>query len=55
MEPFQPVSLVLFMIGMLCTLTVLWVAARRTDQAEQERARVNRMRQRLNRLIQDRS
>lgn len=55
MEPSQSVSLVLFMVGLLSTLTVLWVAARRTDQAEQQRARVNRMRFRLNRLIQDRS
>ncbi len=54
MEPSQPISLVLFMVGMLSTLTVLWVAARRTDQAEQQRVRVNRMRLRLNRLIQER-
>jgi len=54
MEPSQPFSLVLFVVGMLSTMTVLWFAARRTDQAEQQRARVNRMRQRLNRLIQDR-
>ena len=54
MEPSQTVSLMLFVVGMLSTLTVLWFSARRTDQAEQQRARVNRMRQRLNRLIQDR-
>ena len=54
MEPSQTVSLMLFVVGMLSTLTVLWFAARRTDQAEQQRARVNRMRQRLNRLIQER-
>ena len=55
MEPSQSVSLLLFMVGLLSTLTVLWVAARRTDQAEQQRARMNRMRLRLHRLIQDRS
>ena len=54
MEASQPVSLMLFMVGMLSTLTVLWFASRKTDQAEQQRARMNRMRLRLNRLIQDR-
>ena len=55
MESSQSVSLLLFMVGLLSTLTVLWVAARRTDQAEQQRTRMNRMRLRLHRLIQDRS
>ena len=55
METLDPLLLSLFALGLAFTLTVFVVAFRQVDRAEKERTKLNRMRGRLNRLLQLRS
>jgi|TARA_B100001121_G_C18551992_1_gene555965 hypothetical protein len=55
MEALDPLLLCLFALGVASTMTVFVVAFRQIDRTEKERAQVNRMRGRLNRLLQQRS
>ena len=55
METLDPVLLSMFALGFAFTMTVFFVAFRQVDRSEKERAQLNRMRGRLNRLLQHRS
>ena len=55
METSDPLLLSMFAIGVASTMTVFVVSFRQVDRSEKERAKVNRMRVRLNRLLQQRS
>ena len=54
MEALDPLSLSLFTLGVAATATVFVVSFRQVDRSEKERAQLNRMRGRLNRLLQQR-
>ena len=54
METFDPLLLSLFGVGVVATTTVFVVSFRQIDRSEKQRAQVNRMRGRLNRLLQQR-
>jgi type II secretory pathway component PulJ len=45
----------LFGVGLAATATVFWQAFRQIDRSEKQRAQVNRMRNRLNLLLKQRS
>ena len=47
--------LALFGVGLAATATVFWQAFRQIDRSEKQRAQVNRMRNRLNLLLKQRS
>ena len=55
MESLDPLLLSLFALGVASTTTVFVVSFRQIDRSEKARAQVNRMRGRLNRLLQQRS
>ena len=55
METLDPLLLSLFALGVASTATVFVVSFRQVDRCEKERSQVNRMRGRLNRLLQQRS
>lgn len=55
METLDPVLLSIFAFGVVSTTTVLVVSFRRVDSSEKQRAKFNRMRGRLHRLLQNRS
>ena len=55
METLDPLLLSMVTLGFAFTLTVFVVAFRQVDRSEKERAQLNRMRGRLNRLLQHRS
>ena len=55
MESLDPLLLSLFAFGVASTTTVFVVSYRQIDRSEKARAQVNRMRGRLNRLLQQRS
>lgn len=55
MESFDPLFLGMFVVGVAATTTVFVVSFRQIDRSEKQRAQVNRMRYRLNRLLQQRS
>jgi len=52
METLDCLSLSLFALGVASTATVFVVSFRQVDRSEKERSQVNRMRGRLNRLLQ---
>ena len=54
METLDPLLLSLFALGVASTATVFVVSFRQIDRNEKERAQLNRMRGRLNRLLQQR-
>jgi CHASE3 domain sensor protein len=54
METLDPLLLCLFVLGVASTITVFVVAFQQIDRTEKQRAQVNRMRGRLNRLLQQR-
>ncbi len=54
METLDPLLLSMFAVGVAFTTTVFVVSFRQIDRNEKERAKVNRMRGRLNRLLQQR-
>ncbi|WP_186492259.1 hypothetical protein [Synechococcus sp. BIOS-U3-1] len=55
MEPIDPLLLSLFAVGLAANITVLVVSFRQIDRNEKQRLQINRMRGRLNRLLQQRS
>ena len=55
METLDPLLMSLFALGVASTATVFVVSFRQVDRSEKERAQLNRMRGRLNRLLQQRS
>ena len=55
METLDPLLLSMVTLGFAFTLTVFFVAFRQVDRSEKERAQLNRMRGRLNKLLQHRS
>lgn len=55
METLDPLLLSMFVLGAASTLTVFVVAFRQVDRTEKDRAKLNRMRGRLNRLLKLRS
>ena len=55
METLDPLLLSMVTLGFAFTLTVFVVAFRQVDRSEKERAQLNRMRGRLNKLLQHRS
>ena len=54
METSDPLLLSMFAIGVASTTTVFVLSFRQIDRSEKERALINRMRGRLNRLLQER-
>ena len=54
-EMLDPLLMSLFALGVASTATVFVLLFRQVDRSEKERAQLNRMRGRLNRLLQQRS